>query len=367
MDGDPKSHLSPSLINRAFLLDRQLRSSGIGMFLYSPAEVSTLEAVPGYTIEGDELEVVSLPVPQFNANWTYGTRRLIDKGMGYRRFKKWVQKNDIEVNVPYEFSELVSDKRKTYEVVEECIPSLHPHTEDFIASSAQIESFLDRADIVFLKPRAGNRGNQIFVIRKQSDGLSLKYYDQGNQRLFSPVSLEAAMSVVDAAAGDKNYIIQEGVESVRFEGAVFDVRVVMVNDGKKWHSIIETRLAPQDSDLSNIYQGGSIRVAEDLLAELFGSEAALRVEAELRRLSQVVSEHLDSRFPKGLIEIGLDFVLDAEEGIHLVEVNAKPGIAGFGSETPIFDWKAEDQPYYDKWVHPHMRHLAEFLKSKVEA
>ena len=66
------------------------------------------------------------------------------------------------------------------------------------------------------------------------------------------------------------------------------------------------------------------------------------------------------------MEIGFDFLLDRERRLHLVEVNAKPGVAGFGSETKLFEWKSEDEAHYRRWVYPHVRHLAAFLKAKIE-
>ncbi len=365
-DGNPKEELSPSQINRAFLIDRLLRPSGIGFFLYSPHVVTSLAEVPGYTIDGDDLVAASRPIPRINANWTYGTRRLINQGMGYNRFKRWTKDNRIDIFVPYEFSEVVSNKRKAYDIVREYDAALHPHTEDYVGSLVQIEAFLDRADVIFVKPRSGNRGNNIFVLRRIPAGFSLKYYDQGSQRLFSPLTLEAALGVVQAAAGGKSYIIQEGIESARADGCVFDVRVVMVNDGIEWHPILETRLAPRNSDLSNVFQGGSIRVTESLLLELFGDDAALRLEQEIRRVSHGVARHLDSLYPGKLMEIGFDFLLDRERKLHLVEVNAKPGVAGFGSETKLFDWRPEDEPHYQRWVYPHITHVAGFLKAKAD-
>jgi hypothetical protein len=286
--------------------------------------------------------------------------------MGYRTFTRWVRKNQIGVYVPYEFSELVSNKRKAYAAVREHDEALHPHTENFTGSSVQVASFLERTGLVFLKPRSGNKGNGIFVLRREDDGLSMKYYDTGAQRSFSSINVEAAVSVVDAAAGTTSYIIQDGIDSLEYDGAVFDVRVVMVHDGKKWHSILETRLAPQGSDLSNIFQGGSIQVTEELLAEILGDERARGLEGEIRAASHALAEHFESLFPGELMEIGFDLVLDRELKIHLVEVNSKPGVAGFGSETKIFDWQPEDESYYRKWVYPHVEHLAAFLKSKFD-
>ncbi len=364
---DPKQQLSPSVVNRALLIAERLAPSGIQVFLYSPKDVTGADDVPGYTVVGRDLVADRQPVPRVNANWTYATRRLLDRGMGYRRFKSWTRQNGIGVYVPYEFSELVSNKLKAYEIVREWDPSLHPHTEDFNGSPVQLDAFLARCPLVFVKPRAGNKGNRIFVLRRAGDEYSLKYYDTRARRAFPRISLEAALALIEVAAGEERYVVQEGVESLRYREAVFDVRVVAVNDGRRWHTILETRLAPPDSELSNVFQGGSIQVTEELLASMLGEQAGREVEEEIRRVSRGLAEHLESHYPSALPELGFDFVLDRERGLHLVEVNAKPGVAGFGSETKIFDWQAEDAHHYDRWVSPHMEHLAAFLEAKVEA
>ena len=363
---DPKEQLSPSLVNRALMMDELLAPAGIRLFLFSPQSVDDSDEVEGYRVEGHDFVPDRRPVPAVNANWTYGTRRLIDKGMGYKRFKRWTSENQIGIYVPYTFSEMVSNKKKTYEVLREYDENLHPHTEDFSGSRAQVGVFFERSDVVFVKPRAGNKGNKIFVLRRVPEGISLKYYEEGNQRFLSPLTLDAALGVIETEASEKRYVVQDGVESLRFEGAVFDVRVVMVNDGQRWHSILETRLAPIDSDLSNVFQGGSIQVTEELFAALFGEEEGHALGQRVREVSHGVAEYFESRFPSQLMELGFDFVLDGNRGMHLVEVNAKPGVAGFGSENKIFDWKTEDEHYYEKWVRPHVKHLAAFFRAKVE-
>ena len=365
-DEDPKLQLSPSLVNRAFLIDRLLRPDGSALFLYSPSDVIVGRNVPGYVIDGDNVRASEMPVPRVNANWTYGTRKLINRGMGYRNFKRWVRDEHIHVYVPYAFSELVSNKRKAYEAVSEFDAKLHPRTEDYLGSAPQTRSFLEASNLVFIKPRSGNRGNEIFVLERKGEEIALRYYEQGDKRVMSPLTLEAAMAVIEVAAGEKAYVIQEGVESMRYRDAVFDIRVCMVNDGNDWHSILETRLAPKNSDLSNVFQGGSIEVTEDLFDEIFDREKAKNLEAQIREVSHGLARHFDGLYPGDLMELGFDFVLDADAAVHLVEVNAKPGIAGFGSEEKLFDWKAADDAYYQKWVIPHVTHLASFFRCKAE-
>jgi hypothetical protein len=177
----------------------------------------------------------------------------------------------------------------------------------------------------------------------------------------------AVLALVEAAAARERYVVQEGVESLRYQDAVFDVRVVMVHDGRAWHALLESRLAPRGSELSNVYQGGSIRVTRELLAATVGDQEGRVVEDQLRQVSHRLAGHFESRFPDALPEIGLDFVLDPDRRPRLVEVNAKPGIAGIGSETKLFDWTPEEQALHEMWTFPHMTHLAGFLRHKVEA
>jgi glutathione synthase/RimK-type ligase-like ATP-grasp enzyme len=366
LDGDPLQQLSPSVVNRACLIGR-LMGDDVRLFLYCPKDVTPTGEVPGYVLEGQKLVATRRPVPRVSANWSYRTRQLLRHGMGYQSFKHWMRERGHEVYVPYEFSELVSNKQKTYDAVREWDESLHPHTEDFVATPAQIESFLARSQTVFIKPRAGHKGNRIFVLKRSGTGYSLEYYDSRARRSFPRISLTAVLALIDAAAGRERYVVQEGVESLRYEDAVFDVRVVMVHDGRTWHALLESRLAPRGSQLSNVYQGGSIRVTRELLASIMGEQEGRVVEDRLRQLSHQIAGHFESRFPDALPELGLDFVLDVDRRPRLVEVNAKPGIAGIGSETKLNEWTPEEQGLHEMWTFPHMRHLAGFLRHKIEA
>jgi len=367
MTGDPLQELSPSVINRAYLIGELLAPGDIRLFLYCPKDVASNGEVPGFVLQEQKLVATRQPVPRVSANWSYRTRQLLRHGMGYRRFKRWMRERGNEVYVPYEFSELVSNKQKTYEAVREWDGSLHPHTEDFVATPAQIESFLARSKTVFIKPRAGHKGNRIFVLRPSGRGYSLAYYDSRARRSFPCLSLEAVLGLVDGAGSRERYVVQEGVESLRHQDAVFDVRVVMVHDGEAWHALLESRLAPKGSELSNVYQGGSIHVTRELLVSVLGDRESRVVENRLREVSHRLAQHFESRFPDALPEIGLDFVLDADRTPHLVEVNAKPGIAGIGSETKLFNWVPEEQALHEMWTFPHMKHLAGFLRHKIEA
>lgn len=364
--GDPREQLTPSVINRACLIDELLAPDSIRVFLYCPKDITANGEAPGYVLEQRIPVRLRGMVPRVNANWSYRTRQLLRGGMGYQPFKRWLREHDVEVYVPYEFSELVANKLKTFELVREWDERLHPYTEEFAASRAQLDAFLERSASVFLKPRAGHKGNRIFVLRRAGVGCSLRYYDSRERRSFSCISLDATLSLVDGAASLDRYVIQEGIESLRYDDAVFDVRVVMVHDGQDWNAILESRLSPPGSDLSNVYQGGSVHQTHQLLERVVGESESQVVEERVRRCSHELAGYLESRFPGELPEIGFDFVLDADREPHLVEINAKPGIAGIGSERRYLEWTEDEQALHEMWTLPHMKRLANFLRRKIE-
>jgi hypothetical protein len=364
---DPREQLSASVVNRVFLIGRLLAGEDIHLFLYCPKDVDAAGEAPGFVLDGERLIPTCRAVPPVNANWTYRTRHLLRFGMGYERFKRWMHDRAHGIYVPYDFAELTANKQRTYDAVREWDPSLHPHTEDFGGSAEQIAAFLARSPSAFIKPRAGHKGNRVFVLRRGTHGHSLEYYDSRARRSFPSLPVTAILGLIDGAAVREPYVIQEGVESLRHQDSVFDVRVVMVHDGRRWHALFESRLSPPGSQLSNVYQGGTIRMTRELLAATIGAREGRVVEERLRAISHTVAERFEWRFPGALSEIGLDFVLDHERRPHLIEVNAKPGISGIGSETKLFDWSDEERPLHERWTMPHMRHLAGFLRHKVDA
>ncbi|MDH5256254.1 MAG: hypothetical protein OEW72_10100, partial [Gammaproteobacteria bacterium] len=303
-DGNPAAELSPSVVNRAVLLARLLAPSGVGVFLFSPRDVVTPEEVPGFVVRGDEFVPARMPVPRINASWTYGTRRLLNEGMGYRTFQRWIREHGIQVYVPYAFAEMVSNKRKACTAVSAFDPGLHPRTEDYSGRPAQLEEFMRPTGIAFVKPRAGNKGNRIFVARRDATGLSLTYYEKKDRQHFGGITLDAAVAVIGGAMGGMSYVVQEGVDTLRINGSVFDIRVVAVNDGRLWHTILETRLSPPGSDLSNIAQGGTIHVTEELLAASLGSAATRELLERVDATALGLARHLEASFPGELMELG---------------------------------------------------------------
>lgn len=366
---DPRRKMSPSLINRAALVDSHLRPAGFRILLHSPQQIRPeLTTVPGFEFERGELVPIRAAVPIVNGNWTHRTRRLLEQGMGYQEFGRWAAENGIEIYVPHAFSELLGNKLATYKLVRGFHETLHPHCESYVHTVGQLEYFVESGRLNFIKLRTGSKGNHIVALRRAATGLMATHYYKGERRSIRGASLREVMIFIgEVTKGKRNYVIQHGVETMRHRGSTFDIRVVMLHDGSSWHWLHEARLSPPGSDISNIGQGGKFAVTEDLLFEIMGGEASQGLLQVLKSESFGLAAYLERLHPGDILEIAFDFAVDLSGMLRLLEINTKPGLAGLGSDITIYDKRPEHEPLFERWVYPHTKHLARFLLSKAES
>jgi len=366
---DTSKRLSPSVVNRVALIDETLRASGMRLFLYAPHHIVPAEdTVAGFFFDNGKFVPARAAIPSVNGNWTHRTRRLLDQGMGYREFGLWAEARGMGIYVPHAFSELIGNKHETYKLVRGFHETLHPHCEVYSGKTRQLEHFLDTGRVVFLKPRAGSKGDRIITLARDGAGLAVTYYHDGERKSRTAKSLRDAAKSVAAliAKKSKRYIIQHGVETMRHDGSTFDIRVTMLHDGDQWQWLHEVRLARVGSEVSNVKQGGRTVITEELLFELLGSETAQRTLYELKNESFGLAAYLEQLHPGDILEVAFDFVIDREGGLRLLEINTKPGLAGIGADVSLFRKRPEHEPLFERWVYPHTRALARFLMRKVE-
>jgi len=364
---DRSKRFSPSLINRVALIDGYLRDAGLRLFVHGPQHISpTEDRVDGWIFENRTFVPTTAELPLVNGNWTHRTRRLLDRhGMGYERFGIFARERGLGIYVPHAFSELLGNKHETYKLVRGFHETLHPRCEIYTGSEKQLEHFVETGPLTFLKPCTGSKGNKIITIRRDDPGLRITRYDDGERRHEAAKSVREAAELVGALiSGERRYVIQHGVETLRHEGSTFDIRVTMLHDGSAWSGLHEVRLSPAGSDVSNVRQGGETVVTEDLLLRITGPEAAQRMLHELMSESHRLAEYLERLHPGDILEVAFDFVIDREGRLRLLEINTKPGLAGIGADVSIHHKRPEHEPLFERWVYPHTGSLARFLMRK---
>jgi len=365
---DPIRTFSPFRLYRIIVMSRELEKLNTRLFVYSPSYVNSItKMASGYAFIDDRFIPVAMPVPRINGDWYLGTSRAPDReGMGYKKLLKWADENKINYYVRTEFSQLINDKKKAHDMISKFDSKLNPMTENFIFKKKQLEKFLEVSPTVFFKPVGGSQGNGIIVLNKAKKGFSITSYNKKQQSTIKEKSISSVMNDLQNIIKEREYILQQGIKSVKHNSSVCDVRVIMLFDGAKWQWINHMRMGAKDSDLSNFSQGGTSEVpVDEVLENIFGKQESVEVMKKIKKLSFELAEYLDSFNPSEIMEIAFDLLIDYEQNIYLAEINAKPGIWYRKPFKNILKLTAEEQLSYDSLVKPHATYLAKFLYSKL--
>ncbi|MNK68377.1 Endospore coat-associated protein YheD [compost metagenome] len=186
---------------------------------------------------------------------------------------------------------------------------------------------------VFLKPHSGTHGKMTLHVRLASEDrhLMLTGRDRNNVLFHKHFhEWETGTAWIDRFIGERAFIIQPYLQLTDSDGKPFDVRVLMQkNESGRWSLTgMAVRLGEKDSVTSNLHGGGTALEAGRFLTREFGESAAALIFGTLRRLSAEIPEYLESSFGR-LAELGIDFGIDREGHVWIIEVNSKPGRSAF--------------------------------------
>jgi len=353
-------------------MDEVLRNLGARLFVYSPRQIDPDSGqVSGLLIENGRFVTATAPVPAVNGSWYIGRDKSSQPRMSAPHFRNWSADNGIDIYPLQSFSKVLKDKLKTSRMIRDFNPALHPHTEVYDRTLEQLTRFTQRYRSVFLKPRFGSKGNDIFSIRRMKRGLRCAYYSARQKQEVIHDTPADALTAINQAIGNKRFVIQQGIAIDRHDDAPFIFRVIMLDDGKQWQWVHKAVLAAPGSDIANTTQGGSNWKSADLLSQIYGASTANDLFEELQRVSFDSIRHLDMLFPGKLMEVAFDFVLNSRQQLKILEINTLPGMTKPGlPPEPAFGDILNRQPsereVYEKLVLPHGSCLARFLYTKFQ-
>lgn len=194
-----------------------------------------------------------------------------------------------------------------------------------IQTKKDVYNFLDRYELVIIKPRGGNRGRNIYFAERE-DG---KYVAKQNNDVFSLNNEEFINSIVDG-----NYVVQKYINSTTKKGNAFDVRIhIRRGERGQWKVVkIYPRIGAEDSYTSNVSQGGSIAAIIPFLKAQFPLNYK-QIKQQLDNLAKEFPVYFQKAYTKPVDAIGLDLGIDKKGEIWLFEVNSYPGSTSFELES----------------------------------
>lgn len=202
------------------------------------------------------------------------------------------------------------------------LAGLLPETR--LYSRKSLTEMMKRFDFLFVKPRGGSQGKNIIELI-QSAGKWQAY--KKNTLLWQGMPDETLLRVLQKEGVNRGYIVQQGLYLADMNGRPFDVRSLMQKNGRDrfLRTKLFARVAPAGQRITNISTGG---VGEDLmnvLNRIFPPEQAKDIRRQIETLSLDIATGLQKELAEGTAELGIDFGIDREGRVWLIEVNSKPG------------------------------------------
>lgn len=175
-----------------------------------------------------------------------------------------------------------------------------------------------------IKMDTSNRGTGlIFIIRglKNWKLLSARKILTGNLK---DVALQASR-LISKRIEYRDYLIQPLIKSCTSDGRGFDIRVHIQ---KNSHGVftctrLYARLADAGSLLPNTSKGG-YQIELDKFLDARNKEKAQYLKSEIKKVALLTGEVQDQHSDQPLSELGIDFLIDENDHIHIVESNALP-------------------------------------------
>jgi len=212
-----------------------------------------------------------------------------------------------------------------------------PETEPLRSMRTLAEWLMRRGEAV-LKPEGGSQGRGVLHVRRTADrqpGAArpqpAAYAVRGRDGRNRPIALElgdmaALLRWLRRFIGCRRYLLQQFLLLQTHEGIAYDVRALVQKNGQgRWQITgMAARQGLAGSLTANLHGGGTVHSLPDFLKRQFGPNKAQALIAELHRLSELIPEALEQRHGR-LVELGIDFGIDALGRIWFLEANSKPG------------------------------------------
>lgn len=226
----------------------------------------------------------------------------------------------------------------------------HPAIKSYIPYTIRYQSYNDVLDMVdrfgrvYIKPVSGMKGRGIVQISKEGEALAFRFRSHGKNNSVILNSRDEICEFIEKSFHDGNYLIQQPIDLLKYEGRVADFRCVLQkSQSNVWVCMaIFGRCGQKDSIVSNISSGGTPFSGDDLLTKiLYPLKIDKRIIKEkIVYIAQNICDVLDEYgFNLGIL--GLDMGIDTAGRIWLIEINNR-------DPCPIYALDIGDEQLYYK-------------------
>ncbi|AOZ93854.1 YheC/YheD family protein [Paenibacillus crassostreae] len=323
---------------------------GISIIVFHPQPIH--RHVTGYTICQDEWKKSIMPIPDLIYD-----RCLCTLGSDYRSLIRLLDTTSLQKQ-PILWSRGLPGKWKVYNHLikyPNLIPYLPP-TSSYSDSESLNKELITHHGQVFLKPHAGSQGKSTLHIQRfpTENKFFINGRNHHNKEFMQTFNSESkALQWVHQFIHHRPYIIQPYLPLTSKNGHPFDIRVLMQKNGKgRWVLTgMVVRQGQFGSATSNLHGGGTAVSVLPYLTREYGTATAEHIMTVLHTLSRDISPILESHFGR-LGELGIDYGVDTEGNVWLLEVNSRPGRTSFNliGDPTISNLANENPLHYARYL-----------------
>ncbi|TMW71251.1 YheC/YheD family endospore coat-associated protein [Alteribacter natronophilus] len=186
-------------------------------------------------------------------------------------------------------------------------------------------TMLKKHPTLYLKGVNGRKGEQVMKVNSRSSKrFTCKRFDHRNNKVYCKKNLKprGLLSIINDFFGDKEFMVQEGINLLEFDGRRVDLRAEMQRNKKEDIVIsgISARMSQRNSPITIHSDAYSLNEFFDLL-EISETEKKL-LEKRIVEFLYAVYECTERKFGT-FAEIGIDFALTKDLQIKFIECNSQ--------------------------------------------
>lgn len=248
------------------------------------------------------------------------SRRISKKSKKHETIRKLFHQMSISsINAQHYFDKWdLHQKLSQYKVLK---PHL-PKTKLF--NFQKLKKMLNESPVVYLKSSIGSMGSRVMQIKKREDGkYEYSYFRkilvQGLKKDFSDLC-----PVIKSFFGEDLLIMQHGIRLVQIGDRNVDMRATLQRNetGEVEINSIAVRLGVKGCPITSTRSGSKVLCLDDFLKK-FGKHFPNNIRHKMDKFLIKVYKCIERSYgPFG--EMGIDFTLDEQGQLYLIESNSKP-------------------------------------------
>ncbi|OXM15756.1 YheC/YheD family protein [Paenibacillus herberti] len=194
--------------------------------------------------------------------------------------------------------------------------------ETFIYNERSVSELLEKYRLVYIKPFYGFQGKSVYRVERTDNGDTLiSLHSLAPSHIFRKNMIN--QEEMDKLFGMENFMIQQGIRTIQLDNQFFDIRALVQKDilGEWTVSAITCRVAYENYYNTSMCE--TIYDTADILPRLLSPDKVSGILQSLYEISIMAAQEAETHM--GLLgELSVDFVLDEQRQLWIIELNGKP-------------------------------------------